>query len=533
MTQLGLTRAPTDLIVDTTEGPVQGSFLTGYTTAGSANSASSSHRSIARWQAIPYRAEPISVADRFSPPAPAPEHRDVLHADLDRMGSRATLSITAPAPGSACDKSAARLPVIIFIHGGRYESSHGDSAWYRGDSFATSGCVLVSVNYRYRFDGFLPLEGEDVPADHPSATGGDATTHPYFRGAEDILFALRWINRNIGAFGGDAENVTLMGQSAGGGLVAWTLADPRAADLIHRAVILSPAFPRVGWPHRRRTAQLLLGGRLNFDRVSSLTHDKVDRAYRLFSRRFPSDCAVGVFPFHPEKMAPVPLLVSTMRDEFVGLGPAHVIDRARSHRNPLRRVAGNMLTRLASLKIGAPEAGTWREWMNYADREPPGAPMGRAVSDSAIRRWAMAALEARSSSPDTWACEFAGGEGERDERILAQHCADLPLAFHCVELSGLDDNGQGKAVAPEVLSRLTPVAHRFHSVIVDFAHGKAPNWTPYDPHGRRVSKVFSLRGGRSSGECLEWDEEDPLGEVRRFFPRPYTRPYARRIFANY
>ena len=115
--------------------------------------------------------------------------------------------------------SDANRPVIVFVHGGRFEEGSEDQKWYHGQNFARDGAVFVSINYRKRFAGFLPIAGEPLPEDFPRDHAG-YPARPYFRGAEDVLCALRWVQRNIAAFGGDPENVTMVGQSAGGALTA-------------------------------------------------------------------------------------------------------------------------------------------------------------------------------------------------------------------------------------------------------------------------------------------------------------------------
>ncbi len=105
------------------------------------------------WTAIPYANELNTTRDLFSPPsAPATYEGGALLADRNRRGSRHTLSVATPI--GACHTDATR-PVIVFIHGGRYEMGEADSMWYRGANFARDNCVYVAINYRLRFEGFL------------------------------------------------------------------------------------------------------------------------------------------------------------------------------------------------------------------------------------------------------------------------------------------------------------------------------------------------------------------------------------------
>ena len=186
--------------------------------------------SVLRFESIPY-----ASGERFAPPSPAVPFQ-FFFGDPSTTTHRQSLSITCPvdAPPSIIesdfhpranagtgstptDGTSPGAPVIVFIHGGRYEEGFADELWYQGVRFAEEGFVYVSLNYRYRFEGFLPLVDEQRPADiDPSI---DPNKEPeYYRGAEDIVVALQWVRDNIAAFGGDPEQVTLMGQSAGGAL---------------------------------------------------------------------------------------------------------------------------------------------------------------------------------------------------------------------------------------------------------------------------------------------------------------------------
>ena len=143
-----------------------------------------------------------------------------------------TVNIFAPTGADA-------LPVLVFVHGGGF-SSGGGSRWYDGSSLARTGnVVVVTVNYRLSLWGNLSAPG--VP-------GNNAV--------RDVLAALHWISENIGAFGGDAGNVTLSGQSAGAAITRFLTMSVEAQGLFARAIMLScPALisaPAKKWRMRRR-----------------------------------------------------------------------------------------------------------------------------------------------------------------------------------------------------------------------------------------------------------------------------------------
>ena len=120
-------------------------------------------------------------------------------------------------------------PVMVWIHGGAYTIGSGDI--YDGTSLARRGdVVVVTLNYRLGVLGWMPVDHLDPSLD---GTGNN--------GVRDQIQALRWVRENIAAFGGDPENVTIFGESAGGGSVAAILCAPEADELYHKAIIQSGA----------------------------------------------------------------------------------------------------------------------------------------------------------------------------------------------------------------------------------------------------------------------------------------------------
>lgn len=133
------------------------------------------------------------------------------------------LNVTAPAQAS-------RAPVLVWIHGGSLVSGAGSEAIYDGGAFADQGLVVVSINYRLGALGWLAHPG--LSAESPDNVSGNY-------GLLDQIEALRWVRRNIEAFGGDPDNVTIAGESAGALSVLYLLAAPEARGLFHRAIAQS------------------------------------------------------------------------------------------------------------------------------------------------------------------------------------------------------------------------------------------------------------------------------------------------------
>ncbi|XP_022828109.1 liver carboxylesterase B-1-like [Spodoptera litura] len=116
------------------------------------------------------------------------------------------------------------LPVMFFIHGGGFYSGSGNDDMYGPEFLVRQGVILVTINYRLEVLGFLCLDTEEVP--------GNA-------GMKDQVAALQWVNKNISNFGGDPNNITIFGESAGGASVGYHLVSPLTKGLFQRAICQS------------------------------------------------------------------------------------------------------------------------------------------------------------------------------------------------------------------------------------------------------------------------------------------------------
>ena len=125
-----------------------------------------------------------------------------------------------------------RLPVMVWIHGGSNLNGEGSSPWYDGTNLAARGVVVVTINYRLGVFGFLAHPA--LSAESPQHASGNY-------GLLDQLEALRWVQRNISAFGGDSTRVTVFGESAGSIDIVHLMASPLAKGLFHRVIAESGA----------------------------------------------------------------------------------------------------------------------------------------------------------------------------------------------------------------------------------------------------------------------------------------------------
>ncbi|HET6295264.1 MAG TPA: carboxylesterase family protein [Kribbella sp.] len=192
-----------------------------------------------------FRGIPYATAARFAAPRPAAAWTGVRDATTPGkpcaqpvgypIGKYSTeedclnLNVTTPVGKRG------KLPVIVWIHGGSMMYGMGDL--YGPDRLAAGGAVVVSMNYRLGVTSFLT---------HPSLTESGSLA------LDDQREALRWVRKNIRAFGGDPGNVTIMGQSGSGFSVCGQLASPASAGLFHRAIIQSAPCDTPGTASRTR-----------------------------------------------------------------------------------------------------------------------------------------------------------------------------------------------------------------------------------------------------------------------------------------
>ncbi|MBN2805588.1 MAG: carboxylesterase family protein [Prolixibacteraceae bacterium] len=132
------------------------------------------------------------------------------------------LNVWTPAK-STTDK----LPVMVFIHGGGFNSGSGSVPVYNGENMAQKGVVFVTINYRVNIFGFFAHP--ELTAQSPHGASGN-------QGLLDQVAALQWVQQNIAAFGGDPEKVTIAGQSAGAFSVSFLKASPLCRGLFHRVI---------------------------------------------------------------------------------------------------------------------------------------------------------------------------------------------------------------------------------------------------------------------------------------------------------
>lgn len=182
-----------------------------------------------------------ATARRFTPCVPVPVSDEVVDATTagpacPQLPSRLAFVVGSPTPVLAHDEDCLVLdvvaplpngtpkPVMVFFHGGAYVTGSGQESIYDMTAMAVEGDVVtVTVNYRLGIFGYLAIDG----------------VAPANLGLLDQIAALRWVKANIGGFGGDPDDVTIFGQSAGADSVSWLMIADGAGDLFRRAILQS------------------------------------------------------------------------------------------------------------------------------------------------------------------------------------------------------------------------------------------------------------------------------------------------------
>ncbi len=309
-------------VVDSTTGQVQGFY----------------EDNIWKFYGIPYAQPPVGDL-RWVAPQPK-SWDDVLIAD--KFGSdcpQITVSIFKRQEGVEDNEDCLYLniwskdldgkkPVIFWIHGGGFEIGGGSWPKYDGTSLALQNAVIVTINYRIGPFGFLA---------HPllSAEASYGTSGNY--GLLDQIAALEWVNENIEKFGGDPENITLMGQSAGGISIASMMVSPFAEGLFNKAIIMSGLIPYDLYPLKSDTQTSMEDIGVEFQKVLGIEDGDILKQMRDLDTsnildKFETITEQGLvrkhlcydgyyFPeepyrlFQEEKFQKVPTIVSGMQNE--------------------------------------------------------------------------------------------------------------------------------------------------------------------------------------------------------------------------
>jgi para-nitrobenzyl esterase len=464
---------------------------------------------------IPYAAPPFG-ANRMRPPQPVTAWDGERDATAygptvpkgDYPPQYTALFPEVVIPGEDClnlnvwtpDPNADGLPVLAWIHGGSFMNGSGSIGEYNGSAFARDGVVCVTINYRLAAEGFLFLDD------------GIANL-----GLLDQLAALRWVQANIAAFGGDPARVTVAGESAGAMSVSTLLSMPLAEGLFAQAIAQSGAAAHSLTPDVARKVGGYLADALGVpaDReaikavpLAALVQAASDLVVEVQTAPDPvkwGALALSLLPFAPAvdgSVLPadpltaiaagqgggVPLLIGSNRDEarlfLVAPGTIDLIDEP-------------------TLGAAAGAYGLSQDDLAVYRASRPGASPGDLLA-AVITDWffgipAIRIAEARAASGRTWTYRFDYPAPQDNHRLGACHATEIPFVFDTIGPAALPLIGDTPSQA---------VAERVHKVWVDFITSGNPGWAPYDTATRTtglLSERVDAVNDPAGDERVRWD----------------------------
>ncbi|TQK27181.1 carboxylesterase family protein [Arthrobacter sp. SLBN-53] len=463
---------------------------------------------VAVFRGIPYAQPPVGAHRFRHPVAPAswdgvrevaafgPPSPQAGTPSADINATWLTLNVWSPSLG------ATGLPVMVWIHGGRYIEGHSANPHHNGVRLAAHGVVLVSLNYRLGAEGFAEISGA-----------------PNNRGLLDQIAALQWVHDNITAFGGDPHNVTVFGQSAGGGSIAALLTMPASAGLFTRAIAQS--MPGTFFTERLAAAVSdEIAGELGVQATTTDLQRFSPQALAAASERLLRKMPHFADSWGPMAMTPTPF--------------SPIVDGTTLPDAPWRALADGA-ARSIDLLVGhtRDEYSLFHPWR------------GRDVSDEllteTVQRLAHHSCQPgdyRAAYPDAsstdlyetvnadWlfrmpcehlaAAHLAGGGTARLYEMAwsfnpadgASHSLDMLLVFGTFMREDITSH---PSALPGAADEYEQVSRTMRTDWVDFATRGAPTWPSYERSGNRTTRVYNT------------DTTD----------RPYPEEVSRRLWAHH
>jgi para-nitrobenzyl esterase len=339
----------------------------------------------------------------------------------------------------------AKRPVMVWYHGGAFGYGSANTPRLDGTRLAAHhDVVVVTVNHRLNILGFM----------HLAELGGPEFAQSGNAGSLDMLAALHWVRDNIERFGGDPGNVTIFGQSGGGGKVSTLLAMPAARGLFHRAIVMSGAAIRLGGRERAaKFAEAALSelglnrtqlGELQmlpFERLLAAIAPAIKKVGPSPSRFDRYDFAPvvdgAVLPAHPYDpvatsiSADIPVLVGGTKDEIaIFLAPDDKVWQRTLSEDELRARV---------VPVAGPSADRVLE--TYRGLFPSATPADRLLSiltdaNYRLRSITLAERKAAQGAAPVWLYTFDWETPVLDGKLKAFHALDVPFVFETLDAGG-------------------------------------------------------------------------------------------------